>query len=345
MECHVLSWSACGEGAGCGPFGRGARIVPPAGWPFSAWRFPPAAVPFRRCEAPPRRDPGFRAYPARGRAGVCVGAVRAPDRPREAGDARLPSAESGSFGLRAGAGGRRSARTPPLSDPSYHGFSCLGPEKEKHYRNFMNICRSLSRPLTLPSRKRERSIHTSGLNFGLIGRWRLHIVAPDPDPGPISGPFDLPERRKGSAAEGVPRFREGRRWGRPRNRFRSTTAGITAGLHPFFACSFFPPSPAREGQGGRPPLRATGVSRRAWMGSGDFPGLWQEALQPPAAGRCCTHATGPGNRRPADCGRGEGRAGWPCCPIPDGIYRKEFGMRKALPNAGRTMGIMGNCCV
>ena len=34
--------------------------------------------------------------------------------------------------------------------------------------------------------------------------------APAPDPGPISGPLDLPERCKRSAAEGVPRFREGR---------------------------------------------------------------------------------------------------------------------------------------
>ena len=182
-------------------------------------------------------------------------------------------------------------------------------------------------------------------------------------PGPRSGAHLRPFRPAGAAqrepavcastfrdgprigVRGDPRFREGRLWGRPRNRFRSTTAGITAGLHPFFACSFFPPSPAREGRGGRPPLRATGVSRRAWVGSGGFPGLWQEALQPPAAGRCCTHATGPGNRHPADCEarRGTGRMALPSNP--GRLYRKEFGMRKALPNAGRTMGIMGNCCV
>ena len=64
---------------------------------------------------------------------------------------------------------------------------------------------------------------------------RTHIVAPDPDPGPISGPLDLPRRRKRSVAgsvrpvtagcarlsvqgwapdrvRGDPRFREGRRW-------------------------------------------------------------------------------------------------------------------------------------
>ncbi len=71
---------------------------------------------------------------------------------------------------------------------------------------------------------------------GIIGRLRLHIVAPDPDPGPISGPLDLPERRKRSAAEGIriatagcarfyvrgwaPDRGPGRRWVRPRNRFR-----------------------------------------------------------------------------------------------------------------------------
>ena len=84
--------------------------------------------------------------------------------------------------------------------------------------------------------------NTSGLDFGLMGRWRLHIVAPDPDPGPISDPLDLPEQRKRSAAGGVrpvtagcarfsvqgwaPDRGPGRRWLRPRNRFRSTTAGI-----------------------------------------------------------------------------------------------------------------------
>ena len=326
MECHVLSWSACGEGAGCGPFGRGARIVPPAGWPSSAWRFPPAAVPFRRCEAPPRRDPGFRAYPARGRAGVCVGAVRAPDRPREAGDARLPSAESGSFGLRAGAGGRRSARTPPLSDPSYHGFSWPGPEKEKHYRNFMNICRSLSRPLTLPSRKRERSIHTSGLNFGLIGRWRLHIVAPDPDPGrpPLSR-----GQAVGTAPQSVP---VNDRWyhGRAPSLLRLL-------FFPSLACEGGPGWEAASPRDGRFPAGMDGFRRL----SGTM------ARGAPTAGRRPLLHTCNRSRKSASGGlrgrRGTGRMALPSNP--GRLYRKEFGMRKALPNAGRTMGIMGNCCV
>ena len=83
---------------------------------------------------------------------------------------------------------------------------------------------------------------TSGLNLGLIGRLRLHIVAPDPDPGPI------PERRSAHSRPlqgGRPRQHSvctvqagredrgwapdrgpGRRWVWPRNRFRSVTAGM-----------------------------------------------------------------------------------------------------------------------
>ncbi len=64
----------------------------------------------------------------------------------------------------------------------------------------------------------------------------------------------------------------------------------------------------------------------------------------PPAPYCCKNATGLENRRSTDCGRAAGRAGWPRRPISDGCYRKEFGMRKTLPNAGRRIGIMGNCC-
>ena len=72
--------------------------------------FPFRSVPPVPPPAPPARRTLYRAYPARARAGVSAGAVRAPDCPRarQAQGAPLPPAESGSSGLRAGAGGRRS---------------------------------------------------------------------------------------------------------------------------------------------------------------------------------------------------------------------------------------------
>ena len=98
-----------------------------------------ASLPFRPVPPvpPPARRTLYRAYPARARAGVGAGAVRAPDCPRarQAQGAPLPPAESGSSG-RAG-GGPRGFRLFP--DPSYHGFSRPGPGKGKHYRNLMNL--------------------------------------------------------------------------------------------------------------------------------------------------------------------------------------------------------------
>ena len=92
--------------------------------------FPFRSVPPVPPPAPPARRTLYRAYPARARAGVSAGAVRAPDCPRgrQAQGAPLPSAESGSFRAapeRAGGG----PWMPPLPDPSYHGFSRPGPGK------------------------------------------------------------------------------------------------------------------------------------------------------------------------------------------------------------------------
>ena len=122
-------------------------------------------LPFRPPRRPATAGTLIRAYPVRARARVGAGAVRAPDCPRarQAAGAALLSAESGSFRMRDGAGGKRSARISPPSDPSYHGFSGSGPGREKYYLNFMNI---LSHPVAGRGFARRRA------ERGALYEWR-----------------------------------------------------------------------------------------------------------------------------------------------------------------------------
>ena len=90
-----------------------------------------------------------------------------------------------------------------------------------------------------PDANSQTDTYTSGLSFGFIGRLRPHIVAPDPDPGPIperrgahSRPLQggRPRQRSVCAAEAG---REGRRWAPDRGPGRPPLSrGQTVGTDP-----------------------------------------------------------------------------------------------------------------
>ena len=178
------------------------------------------SVPAYRCSLafrsapihPRRRRPGrprgggtlfcARIAPARPRPPARVlrrGAFRAPDCAREAAGARLLSVPAGAF---SGPSHCFARAEKPKGGPGSRLSACI----LLHFPPGQALCEQNMKIFPVSCRKKIDACgraDTTGLSLGRVGRLRPHIVAPDPDPGPISGPPGLPRRRQRSAAEGV----------------------------------------------------------------------------------------------------------------------------------------------